>query len=314
LRHTLELGGDAVAVEGDANQLKSTYDSRRLVLTAGNLSVLDLFDAGAWAHDARTQFMNWTLMTYGAFDYPADARGYTNGLAMEYDDGPWTLRAGRFAEPRAPNGLALDNALLRHYGDQLELVHAHALGAYAGEVRVLAFRGRARMARYDDALAAAPPGDVPSLDAVRTGAHVKSGVGVAVDQRAAGDLGLFVRAMRADGRTETYAFTESDASVSAGLSLQGGGWSRAKDTLGLALGADAISAAHRDYLARGGRSAFLGDGALRYGRERVAEIYYSAALRAGFTLTADAQRVANPGYNRDRGPAAFYALRLHWES
>jgi hypothetical protein len=314
LRHTFELGGDAVAVEGDANQLKSTYDARRLVLTAGNVSVLDVFDTGTWTHDPRTQFMNWTLMTYGAYDYPADARGYTNGLAAEYDDGPWTLRAGRFAEPRTPNGLALDNALLRHYGDQLELVHVHALGAYAGQVRVLAFRGHARMATYGDALAAAPADGVPSLDAVRTGVHAKSGVGVALEQRAAGDLGLFVRAMRADGRTETYAFTESDASVSAGLALQGGGWSRARDTLGLALGADAISAAHRDYLARGGQTAFLGDGALRYGRERVAELYYSAALGAGFTLTADAQRVTNPGYNRDRGPAAFYALRLHWES
>lgn len=79
------------------------------------------------------------------------------------------------------------------------------------------------------------------------------------------------------------------------------------------MGADAISAAHRAYLARGGQGAFLGDGALRYGRERLAEIYYSADLGAGVALTADVQRVANPGYNRDRGPVAFYALRLHWE-
>jgi carbohydrate-selective porin OprB len=84
--------------------------------------------------------------------------------------------------------------------------------------------------------------------------------------------------------------------------------------VGLALGADAISAAHRAYLRRGGLTSFLGDGTLRYGRERVAEIYYSAALGSGLTLTADAQRVAHPGYNMDRGPAAFYALRLHWES
>ena len=314
VRHTFELGGDAVAVDGDANQLRSTYDARRLVVTAGKMSVLDLFDASAYAHDPRTQFMNWSLMTHGAYDYPADARGYTNGLALDYDDGPWTLRAARFAEPKLPNGLALDDDLLRHYGDQLELVHTHVLGAGAGALRVLAFRGRARMSTYEDALAAAPVGTAPSLAAVRTRDHAKAGIGVDAEQQVAADLGVFVRAMRADGKTETEAFTESDASLSAGLALKGERWSRGKDVAGLAVGADAISSAHRAYLERGGLTSFLGDGALRYGHERLAELYYSAALGAGFVLTADVQRVANPGYNKDRGPASFYALRLHWES
>ena len=314
VRHTFELGGDAVAVDSDANQLKSTYDARRLVITVGKMSVLDLFDAGTYAHDPRTQFMNWSLMTYGAYDYPADARGYTNGLVMDYVDGTWALHAGRFAQPKRPNGLPLGDDLRRHYGDQIELVHTHSLGAWAGALRVLAFRSRARMSMYEDALAAAPLGSAPSLDAVRANDHVKVGLGIDAEQQVARDLGVFVRAMRADGKTETYAFTESDASLSAGLALQGRNWSRDKDVVGLAVGGDAISTAHREYLERGGLTAFLGDGTLRYGRERMAELYYSAELGAGFVLTADIQRVANPGYNRDRGPAAFYALRLHWES
>ena len=309
VRQTFELGGEAVAVESDANQLKSSYRANRIVVTAGKVSVLDLFDASTYSHDPRTQFMNWALMTYGAYDYPADARGYTDGVAVDWDAGPWTLRAGRFAEPRTPNGLPLDQHLGRNYGDQVELMRAHDSGA----VRVLAFRARARMAAYEDALAAAPAGTAPSLDAVRTRDHVKAGVGVDAEQQVAGDLGLFVRAMKADGRTETYAFTESDASFSAGASLKGARWSRGKDVIGLALGADAISTAHRAYLERGGLTSFLGDGTLRYGRERLAEVYYSADLGAGFVLTADAQRVTNPGYNKDRGPASFYALRLHWE-
>jgi len=313
VRRTFEFGGDPVPVGSDANQLEATYAARRLVVTAGRLSLLDLFDGNSYSHDPRTQFLNWTLMTHGAFDYPADARGYTDGLAIDWDDGPWTLRAGRFAEPKSPNGLALDGDVLRHHGDQVELVHTHALGALAGAVRVLAFRARARMATYGDALAAAPAGAAPSLDAVRIAEHGKSGVGVDAEQQLAPGLGVFVRALRADGRTETEAFMEADASLSAGLSLKGERWSRAKDVVGLAIGEDAISGAHRAYLARGGVTAFLGDGALRYGREQVAELYYAAELGAGFTLTADVQRVANPGYNKDRGPASFYALRLHWE-
>jgi carbohydrate-selective porin OprB len=192
-------------------------------------------------------------------------------------------------------------------------VHTHTLGTYAGALRVLAFRSRARMSTYEDALAAAPAGTAPSLASVRTGDHVKAGIGVDAEQQLAGDLGVFVRAMKADGKTETYAFTESDASLTAGVSLKGARWSRDKDVVGLALGEDAISTAHRDYLQRGGISAFLGDGTLRYGHERLAEVYYAAELGAGFTLTADAQRVANPGYNKDRGPASFFGLRLHWE-
>ena len=313
VRHTFELGGDAVPVKSDANQLESSYTARRIVVTAGRLSLLDVFATDTYSHDPRTQFLNWALMTDGAFDYAADARGYTDGLAIEADDGPWTLRAGRFAEPKSPNGLELDAQVGRHHGDQVELVHVHALGTLTGAVRVLAFRARARMATYDYALAAAPAGAAPSLDAVRKADHAKSGVGIDAEQQLAPDLGVFVRALRADGRTETEAFMEADASASAGLSLQGARWSRARDVVGVAVAVDAISVAHRDYLARGGVTAFLGDGALRYGRERVAEVYYAGELGAGFTLTADVQRVANPGYNKDGGPVAFYALRLHWE-
>jgi len=313
VRHAVELGGDPVHVESDANQLESTYAARRVVVTAGRLSLLDLFDANSYAHDPRTQFMNWALMTHGAFDYPADARGYTDGVAFDWDDGPWTLRAGRFAEPKSPNGLALDGDLSRHHGDQVELVHTHALGGLAGAVRVLASRARARLAAYHDALSAAPAGTVPGLDAVRVADRTKTGIGIDAEQQLAPDLGVFMRALRADGRTETEAFMEADASLGAGVSLKGQRWSRGNDVLGLAVVSDAISGAHQAYLARGGVTAFLGDGALRYGRERVAELLYAAELGAGFTLTADVQRVANPGYNKDRGPVAFYALRLHWE-
>ena len=313
VRHAFELGGDTTTVDSDANQLESTYDARRVVITVGKLSALDVFDDNADAHDPRTQFMNWALMTHGAYDYPADARGYTNGAALEYDDGPWSARVGRFAEPRTPNGLPLDDDLLKHYGDQVQLARGIDVAGHAGVVRVLAFRSRAVMATYADALAATPAGGVPDLDAVRTHAQVKAGVGVNVEQQLRDDVGVFVRAMHADGKSETYAFTESDASLSGGVSIKGATWSRAKDTVGVGLALDAIAGAHRTYLERGGTTTFLGDGALRYGSERVAEVYYSADLGAGFALTADAQRIADPGYNRDRGPAAFYALRLHWE-
>ncbi len=313
-RHTIGLGGDPVAIEDAADQLASTVDARRLVVTAGRLSALDIFDADPYAHDPRTQFLNWALMTHAAYDYPADARGYTYGLALEFDDGPWSLRAGRFAEPKAPNGLALDGDLLRHHGDQVELARATAFGGRPGDVRVLAFRVRAAMASYADALAAAPVGGVPSLDAVRGRVRDKSGAGIDLDQQLGEDVGVFLRALRADGRTETEAFTEADASLSAGGQCKGSAWARAGDVAGIALLQDRIAGAHRTYLARGGLTPFLGDGALRYGPERGAELYYDAALGAGWHLAADVQRIVHPGYDALRGPVSFYGLRLHWES
>lgn len=315
VRHTVGLGGEPTKVEGAANQLAGSYDSRRLVLTAGNLALLDIFDGNSFARDPRTQFMNWVLMTHGAYDYAADSRGYTNGLAAEYFDDRWTLRIGRFAQPLEPNQLKLDNRLLRHYGDQVEVSRSYDVGNQSGVVRLLAFRTRAVMASYEDALAAArSSGGAPDINAVRTVERTKTGFGVNIEHRVRDDIGLFARAMHADGKTETYAFTETDRSISAGLSLRGDTWQRADDAVGVAVAANFLSAPHQAYLARGGLTFFLGDGALRYGPERIVEAYYSFSIHKSFRLTADYQRISNPGYNAARGPASFYALRLHWEN
>lgn len=315
VRQTFNVGGESTPVESAQNQLATSYNSRRVVITAGTLSVLDLFDANSLAHDPRNQFMNWVLMTHGAYDYAADARGYTNGVAVEYLDNGWAVRAGRFAEPREPNQLKLDGRLGRHYGDQFELERSYEAGTQSGVVRLLAFHSRAVMARYDDALgAAAGTGGVPDLNVVRHGEQSKLGFGADVEHKVSGELGLFARAMRADGKTETYAFTEVDRSVSAGFALRGAAWERSADTLGVAAAVNFLSSSHRAYLQQGGIGPFLGDGALTYGPERLIEAYYSLALGKGAVLTADYQHIDNPGYNVVRGPASFYGLRLHWEN
>ncbi len=55
----------------------------------------------------------------------------------------------------------------------------------------------------------------------------------------------------------------------------------------------------------------IGDGRLSYRAERAAEAYYALSLTKAVTVSADYQLVANPAYNRDRGPAHFFAARLH---
>lgn len=309
LRQTWDLGGERQAVEADMNQLGGTVASRRLMLTVGNLAVSDIFDNNAYAHDARSQFLNWALLAHGAWDFAADARGYTWGAALEYVDGPWTLRGGRFMMPAESNGLALDKRLFRHHGDQLEIERATSWLHQPGALRLLAFRDRARMGGFRDALAAAA-GGVPDLAQVRR-ERSKLGAGIGAEQVLAEDVGLFARASWNDGKSETYAFAEIERSLSAGLTLKGAAWGRTGDTLGLALVRNGLSAAHRAYLAAGGGGAFIGDGRLDYRPESIAEAYYKMPLAQGAELSLDVQHIGSPGYNRARGPVGVGSLRLH---
>ena len=314
LRQTWGMGGEQEAVESAANQLAGNVDKRRWVLTAGNLSVLDVFDGNANSHDPRTQFLNWSLMTHGAYDYAADARGYSWGVALEWYHDDWVVRAGRFIQPKEPNQQALDPRIFQHYGDQIEVEHAHTIGGQPGKLRVLSFRNRAKMSRFQDALdLAARTGGTPDINDVRTGEQFKQGFGLNLEQAVSGDVGLFARASWADGKTETYAFTEIDRSLSGGVLVKGASWGRGQDSFGVALARNGLSKVRRDYLAAGGMGFFIGDGRLNYRPEAVFEAFYNLNLTKAAWITVDWQHIRNPAYNADRGPANVVSVRLHTE-
>lgn len=308
------MGGEQEVLESDANQLAGAVDRRRLVWTIGNLAVSDIFDNNAYNHDPRTQFLNWSIMNQGSYDYAANARGYSWGTALEWYRDNWALRAGRFIQPNLPNQSSLDSNIFEHYGDQVELVHSHMLADQQGKVRLLAFRNRATMSRYEDALAlAAATGTTPNLNAVRSGNQIKYGFGLNIEQALSSDIGVFARAGWADGNTETYAFTEIDQSVSAGTLISGTAWGRGQDVFGMAFARNELSATHRDYLAAGGLGFFIGDGKLNYQPELIVESFYNWQAMKTAWLTLDWQYIRNPAYNADRGPVNVGSLRLHTE-
>ena len=317
-RQTWHLNGDdgqpspVDTVESDINQLAGYAARRRVVLTLGNLAVSDLFDDNAYSHDPRTQFLNWSLVSMGAYDFAADARGYSSGVAVEWFHDDWVLRAGRFALPVQPNQQALDTQLFKRFGDQIEIEHAHTLAGQPGRLRLLVFHDRARMARFEDALALGRlTGAPPDINAVRDRVQDKSGWGIGLEQALAGPVGLFARFSRADGQTETVSFTEIDQSLSAGLLIDGSAWRRPGHSLGLGWARNAISGARQRYLGAGGISFFIGDGALNYRPEQVLEAFYSLPLAPGVWLALNGQLIVNPAYNADRGPVRFVATRLH---
>jgi high affinity Mn2+ porin len=313
LRQTFDLGGGRKAVESAPDQMAGTVDTHRLVITVGQMSILDVFDNNAYAHDPRTQFPNWVFLTYGAFDYAADARGYSEGLAAEYFHDDWAARIGRFMGPLESNGLPLDRDIARHHGDQAELEHAHVIGDQPGKLRVLAFRNAEVMGSFADAIAfGAEHGGVPDVANVRR-LNQKIGLGMSAEQQLRPDIGTFARASWADGKTETYSFTEVENSLSAGVVARGDRWDRTEDHAGLAFAQDGLSGIHQEYLSLGGLGAFIGDGHLTYGPERVVEAYYELSLVRKTAFMVGYQHIVNPAYNVVRGPVNVGTVRLHTE-
>jgi hypothetical protein len=162
------------------------------------------------------------------------------------------------------------------------------------------------------------PGTVPDVGAVRKD-QSKLGWGISLEQALSANLGLFLRASGNDGKSETYAFTEVERSLSGGVSVKGTAWHRPDDVVGLGFVRNGISAAHREYLANGGLGAFIGDGtppagmSYRYAPEQVLETYYSANVAKGTWVSLDYQRAWNPAYNADRGPVNIVGARMHFE-
>ncbi len=314
IRQTFSFGGGEIEQEAAFNQFAGTVDKRRLVLTAGVFAATDIFDQNTYAHDPRINFSNWSLMDYGAWEMPADARGYTRGLVLEYYHDDWAFRLGRMLLPIESNGLQLNGNFSQSYSDNLELERGHTLFGQSGRLRMLLFRSQAEMGSWNDALQYAQlNGLTPDVANVRT-TQTKSGFGVSLEQSLSQDIGVFARFSKNNGQAEAYSFAQIDQSLSVGLSVKGNKWERPEDTVGLGLAFNSISSAHIDYLNAGGQGFFCGDGQLTApGKERVFEAFYSMKVHTALWATLDYQRVSNPCYNTERGPVNVYSLRLHME-
>ena len=313
LRQTWGQGGGEERIVPGINQLGGSVDKNRIVITAGNFSTLDIFDGNAIAKDPRTQFMNWGSWTYAAYDYAADARGFGWGIAAEWYQNDWVFRFGRMTPPKEPNGLALDFSFFKHFGDQIELEKQYLLANSPGKLRLLGWRNRGVLARFDDARAALNLAGQETILNVRNREQIKYGLGLSLEQSLSDDASLFMRVMKADGQTETQAFTEVDESLATGFLIKGSEWRRSQDSVGFALMMNGISKARRAYLESGGLSYFIGDGYLRYQPETTLELFYNAQMTKNLWLTGDYQHVSNPAYNSARGPIHVIAIRLHAE-
>jgi len=311
LRQTFGFGGEQEPIADAADLIAGKQDVNRLTITIGKFAANDIFDNNTYAHDPRSQFMNWGLWENAAWDYPANTKGYTDGLAMEWNGQDYTLRYGIFRPPANANGGQLDTHWTRAFDQVVEFEQRYTIWKKPGVVRPLAYINYSHMGDYRDAIDASPVD--PNVILTRSYDHPKYGYGLNVEQSITDDLGIFGRAGWNNGQSESWAFTEVDRTLTLGLSLKGNGWQRPNDVIGIGGLMSGLSRDHRNYLAAGGLGFELGDGRLSYAPEEVIEAYYQLVVTKNFFLTADYQFIDHPGFNAVRGPVSIGGLRVHFE-
>ncbi len=319
VRQTIDLGGDTQKVNADFNQFANSQTANRMTLTLGRFAITDIFDSNAYANNPKKDFLNWSIVNAGTFDYAGDGWGYTYGAAAEWYQGNWTVRGGIFDLSATPAG-----GISPHGGDldptfkQFELVgeieRRYTLWDQPGAIKVTGFLSRGRAGDFAAAIALSQATGMPAnINAVRSYTS-RPGVSVNWQQQVTDSVGVFARAGWADGNVEPWDFTDIDRTVSGGVSLNGKPWGRPGDTIGIAGVVNGISKVHQQFFNDGGLGILIGDGMLPHpAPEAIIEAYYSYTLTGSVRVTADYQFINNPAYNTDRGPASVFSARVHAE-
>jgi high affinity Mn2+ porin len=316
LRETIGFGGEQEDFEDGPNQVAGKPDISRLTVTLGKLSIPDLFDNNAYAHDARTSFMNYALVDAGTLDYAGDQTGFSWGGVAELNQKSWAFRAGYFLVPKIPNANEFDMALFARGEYIVEFEGRYTAFGHAGKIRLTGWDSQCFCGSFEATLASpyltnpALDPDAPDIAATRKTRSEYGGI-INLEQSLTDDLGMFARLGWRNGQTEVLQFTDADRSGSIGGVLSGKSWGRPDDRVGLGFVVDGLSSAYRAFIAAGGQGIIIGDGQLTYRPEQVIEAYYLLALTDWAAFTLDYQFIVNPGYNAARGPVSIGAARMH---
>lgn len=309
LAQTFSLNKEKENLEDDINQVAMLRSKDYIKLMAGKFSVADIFDINEYSNSPRTQFLNWSLMNNGAWDFAANVRGYTYVAAAVAKYKSMSYRLAFASLPKTANGDQLETNISKSLAINAELGKAFSVNNRPFNLRVLGFYNKAPMGNYEQAYATAT---IPDVTTTRKAGRGKYGIGINGDWELNDFAGVFGRLGWNDGSNETWCFTEIDRTASLGLSLDGKKWNRSKDQAGIAFVANGLSQQHREYLQKGGSGFVLGDGTLNYATESITELYYSVQpAKIPLVFTADYQFCMNPGYNKDRGPAHVFSFRMH---
>jgi high affinity Mn2+ porin len=322
IRQTIDLGGEPLKVDADVSQFAGSTTSNRLVLTIGKFAIVDMFDTNKYANNGKSDFMNWSLVNAGTFDYAGDAWGYSYGAAAEWYQDRFTVRGGIFDLSATPAGGAANapayglDPTFSQYQMVGEIEERHELWGQPGKIKVTGFLSRGRAGSFQDALDLSFATGLDASDALAAVRKFQNrpGVSVNIEQQVTDSFGVFARAGWSDGNVEPWDFTDVDRTVQAGVSIAGKSWGRPDDTVGIAGVVNGIAPIHAAYFANGGLGILIGDGQLpNPNLEQIVEAYYSYAITPTTKVSVDYQFIANPAYNTERGPVNVFTARFHWQ-
>lgn len=320
-QQTFALKGSGYSQQEDAAmRLRGAIPDSRITVNIGKFCLADFFDDNTYNHDARSQFMNWSMMANGAWDFAADTRGYTSGLEIELIKPKYAIKFAFTQMPKQANAMKMDWDLLKTNAMALEFSTKYKLFAEPGVIRITGYRNSGRAPKYKDATQGLLRGD-STLASIINGSTlgtkfggIKYGYGINIEQPVIKNIGAFARYGWNDGKTASWAFTDIDETIQLGINACGKLWGRPDDAFGLAVSSNGISKDFQAYLKAGGSGIIIGDGNLNYGREQVFETFYNARLCTNLSLSADYQLILNPAYNIDRkGPISIPGIRAHIE-
>lgn len=306
-------------VSDDVNQIAGPIPSNRITLSIGKFAISDFFDDNSYSKDPRTQFFNWSLWANGAWDYPANTRGYTYGVVAELIKPVWAIRLSSVAVPRIANFHLMEYNFSKAHSETIEFDHNFSIHKRPGNLRFIISNTYSRAPSYNEGLKAIATSDSFLLNVISGNAENnfyggrKFCYGINLEQKLTDEIGFFSRAGWNDGKYASWAFTEIDHTLSTGFSANGKKWKRPNDVFGIAVVVNGISKDHRKFLREGGYGFIIGDGNLNYGKESIVEAFYNSKLSNFSWLTFDYQFVNNPAYNKDRGPVHVFGIRLHIE-
>ncbi len=271
-------------------------ESSQLELFAGQIAPCSILEQNAYANDPTSQFMNLVVLNSGAYEVCAEARGGSSyGAAAQYRTGETVFTALAAALPTEAGGNDLNT----------DFAHAHAFNfqcagnvAAGHRVRGLLFINVSHARVFDEALKSV---ELPDLT-------TKVGLSIDADHEIDERWGLFERISWNDGKSESMALTEINASLCVGTRLAGGLLNREGDESGAAVVYNALSHSHRVFLEQGG-SGFVLDKVIHYTSEIAAEVYYRFTISSQLSLTLDAQCIFNPGFERERIPLRLLSSR-----
>jgi carbohydrate-selective porin OprB len=282
----IPLVGDGDITQTRANTRENFY------ITAGKIDPFVFFDQNAAADDESAKFLNNVFVHNPLLDSGGDIRadryGFTPGAIVKYENlqhkgGEWALSLGMFGSGPGANFSGSQSRPL--FIAQAET--ATRINYLPGSYRVYLWR-QGRASNYDQV------------------ERRHAGLGASVDQKVSDHLTAFGRYGH-----QLKGKSRFDRALTLGAELDGSGWSRAADGLGMAFGRLRTSADfRRDSLTIDANADGTPDfGYQAGGAESQMELYYRYKLNGKVELTPDFQWIRQPGGNTAAPTVKVVGLR-----